>query len=222
MIKKAFLAGSIAFLFIALSMIPVSAQTIQAPTIEEQETAVMEKFMNDVEQLASESHNTTEFIQKMLDLFQNNDCHNFPVIREFIDKIRCFLEKTQDFHIAGIDIQDLFDKISPRNRPDYLVISYGAYHRLNPLKENTLARFKEGLSMWRYSDTSMLLKGRTLIIARQPFGIQQKMKGPQLGIMKGFKGIYIDTESKLTGNSYVFFMGQAHRIRAFDLTPLQK
>jgi len=144
------------------------------------------------------------------------------VIREFIDKIRCFLERAQDFHIVGIDIQDLLDKITSRNRPDYLVISYGAYHRLNPLKENTIARFKEGLSMWRYSDTSMLLKGRTLIIERQPFGIHQKMAGPQLGIMKGFKGIYLDVESKLTGNSYVFFMGRVQRIRAFDLTPLHK
>jgi hypothetical protein len=222
MIKKAFLTGSIAFLFIALSFIPVIAQTIQTPTIEDQEAMLMEKFMNDVEQCASESHSSNEFMEKILTLCQNNDYSNFPVIREFIDKIRCFLERAQDFHIVGIDIQDLLDKITSRNRPDYLVISYGAYHRLNPLKENTIARFKEGLSMWRYSDTSMLLKGRTLIIERQPFGIHQKMAGPQLGIMKGFKGIYLDVESKLTGNSYVFFMGRVQRIRAFDLTPLHK
>jgi hypothetical protein len=76
--------------------------------------------------------------------------------------------------------------------------------------------------MWRYSDTAKLLKGRTLILERQPFGIHQKMLGPQLGFMKGFKGIYIDIESKLTGNAYVFFLGRAHRIRAFDLTPLSK
>ncbi len=76
--------------------------------------------------------------------------------------------------------------------------------------------------MWRYSDASKLLKGRTLIIGRQPFEIHQKMSGPQLGFMKGFKGIYFDFESRLTGDSYVFIMGRAHRIRAFDLTPLSK
>jgi hypothetical protein len=48
------------------------------------------------------------------------------------------------------------------------------------------------------------------------------MIGPQLGLMKGFKGIYIDIESKLTGNAYVFFMGRVDRIRTFDLTPLSK
>jgi hypothetical protein len=76
--------------------------------------------------------------------------------------------------------------------------------------------------MWRYSDVSKLLKGRTLILERQPFGVHQKMVGPQIGIMKGFRGIYIDIESKLTGNSYVVFMGIVHRIRTFDLTPLSK
>jgi hypothetical protein len=76
--------------------------------------------------------------------------------------------------------------------------------------------------MWRYSDTSMILTGRTLVIERQPFEIHQKVKGPQLGLMRCFKGIYLDIESKLTGNSYVFFMGRANRIHAFDLTPLSK
>jgi hypothetical protein len=48
------------------------------------------------------------------------------------------------------------------------------------------------------------------------------MTGPQVGLMSGFKGIYIDHESKLTGDSYVFFIGHAHRIRVFDLTPFSK
>jgi len=222
MIKKAFLAGSIAFLFIAVALIPAIAQTNPTSDIETQEATLMEQFMNDVERIASESQNTHDFLTKILDLCMSNDYNNFPVIRDFINKIRCFLQKSQDFQIGGLDIEKLLDKISLNNHPDYLVISYGAYHRLNPRKENTIARFKEGLSMWRYSDASMLFKGRTLIIERQPFGIRQKMTGPQLGFMKGFKGIYFDRESKLTGNSYVFFMGRANRIRAFDLTPLQK
>ena len=82
--------------------------------------------------------------------------------------------------------------------------------------------FKEGFSMWRYSDTAKLLKGKTLILERHPFGVHQRMMGPQLGIMRGFRGIFLDIESKLTGNSYVFFIGGARRIRAFDLTPLSK
>jgi hypothetical protein len=93
---------------------------------------------------------------------------------------------------------------------------------LNPFKENTVAHLKPGLSMWRYSAASILIKGRTLVLERKPFGIHQKIAGPQLGLMRGFKGIYIDHESKLTANSYIFFMGHAPRIRVFDLTPFSK
>jgi hypothetical protein len=222
MIKKAFLTGSIAFLFIAVSLLSVTAETTQTSSVESQETTLIEKFMDDVEQIASESQNSHEFFEKIKDLCLCNECSTYPVVREFLNKILSYLVKNQEFCISGINIQDLLEKFSPNTRPDYYVISYGAYKRLNPLKKNSINRFKERLSMWRYSDSSMLLKGRTLILERQPFGIHQKMTGPQLGFMKGFKGIYIDIESKLTGNSYVFFMGRAHRIRAFDLTPLSK
>jgi hypothetical protein len=222
MIKKAFLPGSIMVLLIAGSLIPVIAQTTQTTSIESQETTLLEKFMNDIEQIASESQNSHEFFEKIRDLCQSNDYSSYPMIHDFLQKILSFVVKNQEFSINDMNIQDILDGFSIKTHPDYLVISYGAYNRLNPRKENSIDHFKERLSMWRYSDTSKLLKGRTLILERQPFGIHQKMIGPQLGFMKGFKGIYIDIESKLTGNSYVFFMGRAHRIRAFDLTPFSK
>jgi hypothetical protein len=222
MIKKALLSGSIAFLFIAVSLIPATAETTQLTSVESQETTLIEKFMNNVEQIAAESQSPHEFFEKIQDLCLSNEYSSYPVVREFLNKVISSFVKTQEFCVNGINLQDLLDKISPNTRPDFYVISYGAYKRLNPLKENSINRFKERLSMWRYSDTSMLLKGRTLVLERQPFGIHQKLTGPQLGFMKGFKGIYIDIENKLTGNSYVFFMGRAQRIRVFDLTPLSK
>jgi hypothetical protein len=222
MIKKALLTGSVVFLLIAVSLVPVTAQTSQSTTIEEQEVTAIDSFMDKVEQIASESTTTHEFVEKMIDLCSDINWISHPVIRNFVNRILNFFQKYEASYLGSSLIQDLLDKFSIKPHPDYLVISYGAYNRLNPRKGNSIDRFKEGLSMWRYSDTSLLLKGRTLIIERQPFGIHQKMTGPQLGFMKGFKGIYLDIKSKLTGNSYVFFMGHAHRIRAYDLTPFSR
>jgi len=123
-------------------------------------------------------------------------------------------------YLHGINVLNVVEKFSEKKvRPDYFVISYGVYNRLNPMKENSVDRYKRGLSLWHYSDCSKLVDGRTLVLEQQPFGIKQKMTGAQLGLMVGFKGIYLDIESKLTGRSYVFFMGRTERIRVFDLTP---
>ena len=220
--KKAFLAASIAVLFISITLLPVSAQKTSTQDIALQEATVVGKFMDEIERIASESQTSRDFAEKLQDLCLSNDYGKFTIVREFISKMIQFLIKERGVSIGGINIYDLLGKFSSKFHPDYFVISYGAYNRLNPRKENSIDRFKEGLSMWRYSGTSKLLKGRTLILERQPFGIHQKMIGPQLGFMKGFKGIYLDIESKLTGDSYVVFMGFADRIQTFDLTPLSK
>jgi hypothetical protein len=220
--KKAFLAASIALLFISISLLPVSAQKTSTQDTELQEATMVEKFMDEVERIASESQTFRDFAEKLQDICLSNDYGKFTIVREVISKMLQFLMKEKGFSIGGINILDLLGKFSSKFSPSYFVISYGAYNRLNPRKENSIGRFKEGFSVWRYSDTSKLLKGRTLILERQPFGIHQKMIGPQLGLMKGFKGIYLDIESKLTGNAYVVFIGRVDRIRTFDLTPLSK
>lgn len=220
--KKAFLAGTIALLFISISSLPVAAQKTSTEDIELQEATVVEKFMDEVERIASESQTFSDFDENLQELCLTNNYTTLPIVREFITKILQFLMKERGISIGGIDLYDLLGKFSSKFRSDYFVISYGAYNRLNPRKENSIDRFKEGLSMWHYSNTSKFLKGRTLILERQPFGIHQKMIGPQLGLMKGFKGIYLDIESKLTGNAFMVFMGRVDRIRMFDLTLLSK
>ena len=217
MIKKTLFALGITFLFIAVAL-PISALTT-TENVEAQEAAAIDQFMNEVERLAGNSKSYTEFLQKLKDLCNSNNSDKFPIIRWLFHKIVSYLISQTGLYIRGINVYDIIEKFSSNSRPDYFVLSYGSYNRLNPMKENSVERFKKGLSMWRYSDSSMLVNGRTLILERQPFGIHQRMTGPQLGLMKGFRGIYLDIESKLTGSSYVFFMGRADRIRAFDLTP---
>jgi hypothetical protein len=201
---------------------PATAQMTQTDNISYQETRTIESFMEDVESIAAKSQTFSEFIQEIQNLCLSNEYIKYPVVQNLIARMLQFLTKERALAASGLNLANLLGVFSSKLSSNYFVISYGAYHRLNPRKDNSINRFKERLSMWRYSDTAKLLKGRTLILERQPFGIHQKMLGPQLGFMKGFKGIYIDIESKLTGNAYVFFLGRAHRIRAFDLTPLSK
>lgn len=222
MYKKTILATTMVFLLMGVALLPVSAQTASSEDLENQETTTIETFMIDVERIAVESNTFSEFVQKLRDLVFEKDYSKYAVINEMFSKILQYLVKSQGFSIAGINILDLLGKSSSRLSSNFFVISYGAYHRLNPRKENSIDLFKERFSMWRYSDAARFLKGKTLILERHPFGIHQKMIGPQLGIMRGFRGIYLDIESKLTGNSYVLFIGGARRIRAFDLTPLSK
>jgi hypothetical protein len=225
MIKKATLTIGITFLFVALAF-QASALTPPTDSLQVQEATIVEKFMNKVEQIATESTSLSEFYEKLQTLCNGPNFSRFPILQEIMNKLYCFINCDRGYFTKDTPIGDLLDRMMDRiplsARPDYLVISYGVYHRLNPLKHNTITRFKQGLSMWRYSDTSILIKGRTLVLERKPFGIHQKMTGPQVGLMSGFKGIYIDHESKLTGDSYVFFIGHAHRIRVFDLTPFSK
>lgn len=221
--KKTILAGTMVLLFLGVTLLPASAQMASSEITQYQETTVIERFMDDVERIALESHSFGDFVQSVQNLCCTQDYGKYPVVREIVTKILQFFIKKQGVSIAGLNLFNMLGQSSSsRLSANFFVISYGAYNRLNPRKENSIDLFKEGFSLWRYSDAAKLLKGRTIVMERQPFGIRQRMTGPQIGIMRGFRGIFLDIESKLTGNSYVFFLGGARRIRAFDLTPFSK
>ena len=222
MYKKIFLTGIIFALFTGIILSPATAQFTLTENTSIRETRTIEKLMDEVEHIAAEADTFPEFVQQLQELCLKNEYIKFPVVRELASKIIQFLTKERALGGSGLNLLNLLGVFSSKLSPNYFVISYGAYHRLNPRKENSIDRFRERLSMWRYSDSAKLLKGRTLVLERQPFGVHQKMLGPQLGFMRGFRGIYLDIESKLTGNAYVFFMGRVQRIHAFDLTPLSK
>ena len=130
--KKTFLAASIALLFISISLLPVTAQKTSTQDMELQEATVVEKFMDEVERIASESQTFRDFAEKLQDLCLNNEYRKFTIVREFISKMLQFLMKEKGFSIGGINIYDLLGNFSSKFRPDYFVISYGAYNRLKP------------------------------------------------------------------------------------------
>jgi len=219
--KKAILAGSIIFLFISISLQPISAEMTSTQNNELQEATLIEKFMDDFEYCVSESQTFSDFVENLQNLYLNNEYRNCTIVQEFISKILQFLISERGTVIRGINLSDFLGTFSGF-RSNYYVISYGAYNRLNPWKDNSIDRFNVGLSMWRYTNASALLEGRTLVLERYPFGIHQKITGPQLGFMKGFKGINLDIENKLTGDAFVMFIGRVSRIRIFSLSPFSR
>jgi len=192
----------------ALAAVPQSAH--------DDENTAIQAFFDHVDTAAATSHSLREFLGKLYDLCCDKTLDRFPLLKDLASRIITLCNKHPLFSLFGLPLGS-----GASGRPGHFVISFGVYHRYNPLKQNTLSFMKERISLWHYRSQTNAFKGRTLILDRHPFGIGQRLLGPQVGFMRGFRGVYWDHESKLTGNSYLFFMGNADRIRAFDLTPFK-
>jgi hypothetical protein len=147
---------------------------------------------------------------------------NLPIIREILLKILSWVISRRSLYFGGYQLGQIFNNgLFGDQSSEKFIISYGSYNKLLPgQKDERVTLFKQGFAFWRYSGQAMFSKGRTIIIERQPFNIKQQLAGAQVGFVTGFRGLHIDVESRLTGNSYVFMMGNARRARAFSLSLL--
>jgi hypothetical protein len=210
-------------LLVLAGTLPALAATPTQTTSDSEETA-FQAFFDRADTAAATSTSLSEFLLKLDAICNEKIFANHPALQSLINRIKTFRLNNPTFYILGIPLggaaatnrigRNLLDRPT-----SHFVLSFGAYKRLCPLKQNQLTLIKERLSTWRYGSQANLLRGHTLIIDRHPFGIGQRIIGPQFGLMSGFRGIYWDHESRLTGITYHFFMGSATRIHAFDLTP---
>lgn len=216
---KTILALGITLLLLA-GTLPALAATPQ--TTSDDEAAAFQTFFNKIDTAAATSHSLPEFLATLNTLAGDKLAARYPALQSLLTRVRTVLNQNPNFYFLGIPLgATATGRTLLANRPtSHFVLSYGAYHRLNPFKHNTLTIMKNGLTLWHYR-TQSLLRGHTLILNRHPFGIGQRIIGSQLGFMTGFRGIYWDHESRLTGNTYLFFMGIANRIHTFDLRPFQ-
>ncbi len=199
-------------ILILTGTLPALAAT---PTVtKSDESSAIQAFFDRIDTAAATSHSLREFLDKLYDLCRDKTLAGHPLLQSLADRIRTWCNKNPLYTLFGLPLGSALS-----SKPGHFVISFGTYHRYNPFRHNTLSFIKERLSLWHYRSQNNLFKGRTLILDRHPFGIGQRLQGPQIGLMKGFRGVYWDHESRLTDNSYLFFMGSADRVRAFDLTP---
>jgi len=216
---KVIFALGATFLFIALAMIPASA-TYSSETLRfrDREQSLVNRLFYEIELLVQSSENYLHFLRNLRDLCNRPEFDGFPILKEIISKILAWIARERIFPIVGGNNNNgLFDKLSgglfKGSSSENFVISRGSYNRLRPNKANTL--FKQGFAFLRYRGGSKLIKDKTLIITRKPFGFKQRVTGTHIVFMTGFRGLFIDIESQLTGNAYTLVMGRAHRARAF-------
>lgn len=222
--KKTVLTLGVASLLLVLSFSTVSANnTSEKCELYNEEFNAINTLFDEIELAASTAPNYFEFLNLLRNLFKNRGLEAFPILNYIMDKILSWITSQKKTSKDGMNIKNLFDKLNIRfpkkNSKEYLVFSCGAYNRWNPRKENEISLLKPGFKVWRYSGKSKFFQGRTLIIERHPFGIKQRVIGSQIGLMIGFRGFYLDWESKLTGNAYNFFIGRVNRIIALDTSP---
>jgi hypothetical protein len=212
------------FLFLAVAMIPASAQNVNNISEDKEYktvNAVLNKLFDNIETVENEA----QLINLINDCFTNELLESTPVLRDIFVKLIQWVLSSRGFPFGNNILGNLFGE-NARNifSKDKFIISFGSYtkkfSRIAADDKPTL--YKRGFAFFRYSDAARLFKGRTLIAERHPFRIDQRVQGSQIGILFGFNGLFIDVESKLTGNSYVFIMGNARRAKAFNFALFSK
>lgn len=222
-IKTTILAASTAILFILLGFSPAVAQPLCPQQLCEEESTLVASLMNQIETAAAQADSYNDFLQRLQNICSKNLGEKFPVLKEILGKLLDWSIKDRSASLFDFGLRYMLNRELRKHRDrNFFVISSGSYYRIRPWKDNDIRLLKQGPGSWHYTGKTKILSGRTLILERHPFGIKQRVLGPQIGLMLGFRGISIDVESRLTGMSYVFFIGRAARIRAFDITPFSR
>jgi hypothetical protein len=220
-IYRPILAIGVIFLFLALAMVPATSQLKR--DVRGLEAGIVNRFFEKIEHIASECRTDTEFTARVIDLAQMREFSGFPIIQKIITKILEWIMRDRSglLDIGSGKLSDLLGNADGgllTQRPsEFFVISRGTYKRYRPNKDNTI--FKQGFAFMHYRGGSKFLKDRTMIISRKPFDVKQRVVGTHFVVLMGFRGLLLDMQSKLTGNSYRFVMGRAFRARAIDLNP---
>ncbi len=219
--NKAIFALGATFLFLAVAMIPASASITQN-TLGAKERETVTAVLNRLTDKLATAENFAEIRAIIEDFCSTETIGMFPILIEILKKIIGWTFSQRRFSFADGFLGNIFgNKLFDDRSKENFIISFGSYNKLLPNnKDEKITLFKQGFAFWHYSGKAKLSKGRTMIIERQPFNIKQQLSGAQFGFMTGFKGLYLDLESKLTGNSYVIIMGNARRARAFGLSLL--
>ena len=196
--NKAIFALGATFLFLAVAMIPASASvTENSLSAKEREsvTAALNRLMDKIET----AENFVEIREIIKDFCSIEMIGMFPILIQILKKILEWTFSQRSFSFANGAIGNIFNnKLFDDRSEEKFIISFGSYNKLLPnKKDEKITLFKQGFAFWHYSGKAKLSKGRTMIIERQPFNIKQQLSGSQFGFMTGFKGLYLDLESKL-------------------------
>ena len=127
--NKALLAIGVTFLFVALSMTPVSANaSIKKNRLCELESNAVDRLFDEIELAAYTANNFQEFLEIVRNLYKNIEFESFPILRFLLNKILSWVTAQKGLFIGGKNISVFFDRLKiGRFRDflkDYFVVSY--------------------------------------------------------------------------------------------------
>ncbi len=228
---KACLAIGVAILFLTLASInPASAKQsmFKYSTTDLEEVAVFSVLSELSEKIENEAQNFEDIVDIIEEFCQNKMTDRFPIISTILKKILSFVLDRGDWYIGGRNVDlggvftgELLEKFK-RSNPTKFIISFGTYNCLKIRDKENEFKFSKPFAFWRYSTrNAKIIRGKTTIISRtyeptHPLDFNKKI-GPQLGFMRNFRGLYLDIQSKLTGNYYTIILGRAQGARVLGL-----
>jgi len=219
MIKcKTLFALGVILSFLTLTLAPATAS--QNYSLAEREQTAITRLGEQIEELAQDVPDYDTFLSRLKDLLQERLTTEFPVLKLIISRLINWITGQSGFYIGGTNVGDIVDKLFNRGKSsEKFIISYGSYKLRRANKENEIRLSKPGITLTYYSDKAKILKGRTTIVER-PINVKKTL-GPQVLLTRGFRGLYMDIESRLTGLSYKFMLGRVSSVRVLDLTPFK-
>ena len=228
--QKALVIGMIV-LFLGLTISPITAEqlqkneqqmeSIESELISEEngETIEIEYTMFTIDgmptmQTISVSEEELEGIMATLSLLMEKieACTDFNQIVTILEK---FASECTDPVVEQIfcAFMGIYLPCLPIGR--IFVISHGWQYKLRPFRSHTL-KIQKLFTPWRYSRHDLTLPAKTYMfrLINPKFKI---LRGPQIGWMTQFFGIYLYIARSFPHKSYTFFFGSAWSARGIDL-----
>jgi len=102
-------------------------------------------------------------------------------------------------------------------RQNVMVLSSGFTNKMFSFQATHLNMHKT-LALWFYTvNSNLLTKSTTTIIDPYPFNVKT-LTGRQIGMMRGFTGLYITQYSTIAHKDFTYFMGYAKGVMGYDLS----
>ncbi len=174
----------------------ITTSSIEIAYIEEDGSITTETIDMTEEEISQLEEYITNFIEKI----NSNEDWSFQSLFELF---KYFLKNnifTRFFKRIFNKIFDFF------NKP--FVASIGHSLKLNPFKKSSM-KLTKGFSFWRYSS------GTTFVFT--PFKLNTRFyHGRQIGVLRGFRGIYLYFAKSFPEKSTTFFMGRAKSVKGIQ------
>lgn len=174
----------------------LKTSSIEIAYIEEDGSVTTETIDITEEEISQLEKYVTSFIEK---INSNKDSN----LQSLFELFKYFLKN----NIFSRFFKRIFDRLFDFFKKPF-VASIGHGLKLNPFKKSSM-KLTKGFSLWRYSS------GSTFVFT--PWGLDtQFYHGRQIGVLKGFRGIYIYFAKSFPEKSTTFFMGRAKSVKGIQ------